>query len=122
MDGHKWMSTHFQHATTCDVCQKKIWLKTAFKCSDCLMISHKKCLPRVAALGRCGQVLVASATDRQHSAKDSWNTEEIVEAVEAVAAALESTTPEHSPASNPGRRLHLQHLLAEKFSGLRYNI
>lgn len=41
---HDFVRTHFNRSTHCDFCGKKIWLKDAVQCSDCLMSCHKKCM------------------------------------------------------------------------------
>ncbi|CRL08055.1 CLUMA_CG020948, isoform A [Clunio marinus] len=41
---HKFVRTHFNRSTQCDFCGKKIWLKDAVQCEDCLMSCHKKCM------------------------------------------------------------------------------
>lgn len=39
------------------MCQKKVWLKSAYKCVHCNAVSHKKCIARASALlGQCGQI------------------------------------------------------------------
>lgn len=41
---HDFIRTTFNQSTMCDYCGKKIWLKDAVQCRDCLMSCHKKCI------------------------------------------------------------------------------
>lgn len=41
---HDFIRTTFNQSTQCDYCGKKIWLKDAVQCRDCLMSCHKKCV------------------------------------------------------------------------------
>jgi PDZ domain-containing protein 8 len=43
---HDFIRTHFHRATTCDFCGKKIWLKDAVQCRNCVMCCHKKCITK----------------------------------------------------------------------------
>ncbi|KAB7498748.1 PDZ domain-containing protein 8 [Armadillidium nasatum] len=43
---HVFKRTHFNSATQCSFCKKKIWLKDAYQCSECGIICHKKCMLR----------------------------------------------------------------------------
>lgn len=52
---HMFAKTQFNSATYCNFCGKKIWLKEAFQCSVCGMISHKKCVDKCRAETLCSQ-------------------------------------------------------------------
>lgn len=43
---HEFIRTHFNRATHCDYCGKKIWLKDAASCKNCNMSCHKKCIKK----------------------------------------------------------------------------
>ncbi|XP_036320060.1 uncharacterized protein LOC118734447 [Rhagoletis pomonella] len=53
---HNFVRTHFQRATQCDFCGKKIWLKDAVQCSECTMCCHKKCITKCQNATVCGPV------------------------------------------------------------------
>nr|XP_014088967.1 PDZ domain-containing protein 8 isoform X1 [Bactrocera oleae] len=53
---HSFVRTHFQRATQCDFCGKKIWLKDAVQCSECAMCCHKKCISKCQNATVCGPV------------------------------------------------------------------
>ncbi|XP_050331211.1 PDZ domain-containing protein 8 [Bactrocera neohumeralis] len=53
---HSFVRTHFQRATQCDFCGKKIWLKDAVQCSECAMCCHKKCITKCQNATVCGPV------------------------------------------------------------------
>ncbi|TDG42966.1 hypothetical protein AWZ03_010616 [Drosophila navojoa] len=53
---HNFIRTHFQRATQCDFCGKKIWLKDAMQCKDCTMCCHKKCIAKCQSATVCGPV------------------------------------------------------------------
>ncbi|XP_030379612.1 PDZ domain-containing protein 8 [Scaptodrosophila lebanonensis] len=53
---HNFVRTHFQRATQCDFCGKKIWLKDAMQCGDCAMCCHKKCIAKCQNATVCGPV------------------------------------------------------------------
>ncbi|XP_004536777.1 PDZ domain-containing protein 8 [Ceratitis capitata] len=53
---HSFVRTHFQRATQCDFCGKKIWLKDAVQCSECSMCCHKKCITKCQNATVCGPV------------------------------------------------------------------
>lgn len=50
---HDFIGTQFKAATLCHFCGKKIWLKVAFQCTTCKMISHKKCVSKCHSLTIC---------------------------------------------------------------------
>ncbi|ELT94329.1 hypothetical protein CAPTEDRAFT_228988 [Capitella teleta] len=52
---HDFVSAHFQVATYCNFCHKKIWLKTAFQCKVCSMVCHKKCTEKCQAQTTCAK-------------------------------------------------------------------
>ncbi|XP_059620798.1 PDZ domain-containing protein 8 [Phlebotomus argentipes] len=56
---HNFIRTHFNRATQCDFCGKKIWLKDAAQCKDCSMCCHKKCITK------CQNSTVCGPTDAQ---------------------------------------------------------
>lgn len=53
---HSFVRTHFQRATQCDFCGKKIWLKDAVQCRECSMCCHKKCINKCQNATVCGPV------------------------------------------------------------------
>lgn len=53
---HNFMRKHFQRATQCDFCGKKIWLKDAVQCRECSMCCHKKCVTKCQNATVCGPV------------------------------------------------------------------
>ncbi|KAM8718614.1 hypothetical protein ACLKA7_001342 [Drosophila subpalustris] len=53
---HNFIRTHFQRATQCDFCGKKIWLKDAMQCKNCTMCCHKKCIAKCQNATVCGPV------------------------------------------------------------------
>lgn len=50
---HEFIRTHFNQSTQCDYCGKKIWLKDAVQCRDCLMCCHKKCIVKCQSSTVC---------------------------------------------------------------------
>uniref|UniRef100_A0A1A9VUM5 PDZ domain-containing protein 8 n=1 Tax=Glossina austeni TaxID=7395 RepID=A0A1A9VUM5_GLOAU len=58
---HNFVRTHFQRATQCDFCGKKIWLKDAVQCRECFMSCHKKCINKCQNATVCGPVDCSSA-------------------------------------------------------------
>lgn len=50
---HDFIRTHFNQSTQCDYCGKKIWLKDAVQCRDCLMCCHKKCIVKCQSSTVC---------------------------------------------------------------------
>lgn len=60
---HKFVHTHFNRATQCDYCGKKIWLKDAVQCHDCSMTCHKKCITKCQNATVCGPVDCSSVLD-----------------------------------------------------------
>lgn len=52
---HDFERTHFNRATQCGFCFKKIWLKDAFQCRGCAMTCHKKCVSKCLTLSACGR-------------------------------------------------------------------
>ncbi|CAD5119453.1 DgyrCDS8060 [Dimorphilus gyrociliatus] len=50
---HNFIQTHFQTRTFCNICEKKIWLKDAMKCSNCHLVCHKKCVERARLSKSC---------------------------------------------------------------------
>ncbi|XP_037821414.1 PDZ domain-containing protein 8 [Lucilia sericata] len=62
---HNFIRTHFQRATQCDFCGKKIWLKDAVQCRDCFMCCHKKCINKCQNATVCGPVDCSSALQQQ---------------------------------------------------------
>ncbi|KAK7496550.1 hypothetical protein BaRGS_00012202 [Batillaria attramentaria] len=52
---HLFAKTQFNSATYCNFCGKKIWLKEAFQCTVCGMISHKKCVDKCRTETLCSQ-------------------------------------------------------------------
>ncbi|KAK7862818.1 hypothetical protein R5R35_000842 [Gryllus longicercus] len=50
---HDFLRTHFNRATQCEFCGKKIWLKDAVQCRDCAMTCHKKCVARCQEAAAC---------------------------------------------------------------------
>lgn len=59
---HDFVSTHFQRATQCDFCRRKIWLKDAAQCKDCAMCCHKKCITKCQNSTICGPVDAVAAS------------------------------------------------------------
>uniref|UniRef100_A0A1B0GJQ9 PDZ domain-containing protein 8 n=1 Tax=Lutzomyia longipalpis TaxID=7200 RepID=A0A1B0GJQ9_LUTLO len=53
---HNFIRTHFNRATQCDFCGKKIWLKDAAQCKECSMCCHKKCITKCQNSTVCGPV------------------------------------------------------------------
>ncbi|XP_013118912.1 PDZ domain-containing protein 8 [Stomoxys calcitrans] len=62
---HNFVRTHFQRATQCDFCGKKIWLKDAMQCRECFMCCHKKCINKCQNATVCGPVDCSSALQQQ---------------------------------------------------------
>ncbi|XP_075158335.1 PDZ domain containing 8 [Haematobia irritans] len=62
---HNFVRTHFQRATQCDFCGKKIWLKDAMQCRECFMCCHKKCINKCQNATVCGPVDCTSALQQQ---------------------------------------------------------
>ncbi|XP_061394825.1 PDZ domain-containing protein 8-like, partial [Musca vetustissima] len=58
---HNFVRTHFQRATQCDFCGKKIWLKDAMQCRECFMCCHKKCINKCQNATVCGPVDCSTA-------------------------------------------------------------
>jgi gas vesicle protein len=50
---HCFTIVQFQTSTYCDFCRKKIWLKSAFRCSECLKACHKKCVEKCQLQTTC---------------------------------------------------------------------
>ncbi|XP_050746431.1 PDZ domain-containing protein 8 isoform X2 [Drosophila biarmipes] len=59
---HDFVRTHFNRATQCDFCGKKIWLKDAMQCQECSMSCHKKCIVKCQMATVCGPVDCSSST------------------------------------------------------------
>lgn len=64
---HNFIRTHFQRATQCDFCGKKIWLKDAVQCRDCFMCCHKKCINKCQNATVCGPVDCSSVIQQTTS-------------------------------------------------------
>uniref|UniRef100_A0A915JQJ2 Phorbol-ester/DAG-type domain-containing protein n=1 Tax=Romanomermis culicivorax TaxID=13658 RepID=A0A915JQJ2_ROMCU len=119
---HHWINASFSRGTLCDVCQRKIWLKSALKCEICSMICHKKCVAKSSILRPCGQIFESSA---QEDVDGSVNAnDEGIEACESMDLLLSDidvlTNYSDSSQSNQigyGRRLRQG--LSEKIAGLR---
>lgn len=62
---HNFVRTHFQRATQCDFCGKKIWLKDAMQCRECFMCCHKKCINKCQNATVCGPVDCSTALTQQ---------------------------------------------------------
>ncbi|XP_053950315.1 PDZ domain-containing protein 8 [Anastrepha ludens] len=62
---HSFVRTHFQRATQCDFCGKKIWLKDAVQCSECAMCCHKKCITKCQNATVCGPVDCSTALQQR---------------------------------------------------------
>lgn len=62
---HNFVRTHFQRATQCDFCGKKIWLKDAMQCRECFMCCHKKCINKCQNATVCGPVDCSLALQQQ---------------------------------------------------------
>ncbi|XP_073831367.1 PDZ domain-containing protein 8-like isoform X1 [Musca autumnalis] len=62
---HNFVRTHFQRATQCDFCGKKIWLKDAMQCRECFMCCHKKCINKCQNATVCGPVDCSTALQTQ---------------------------------------------------------
>uniref|UniRef100_T1J1P6 PDZ domain-containing protein 8 n=1 Tax=Strigamia maritima TaxID=126957 RepID=T1J1P6_STRMM len=63
---HEFNGTQFKTGTACHLCGKKIWLKVAFQCKNCGMISHKKCVAKCHSFTMCtndGAKLLPQAVD-----------------------------------------------------------
>lgn len=59
---HDFVRKHFQRATQCDFCGRKIWLKDAVQCKDCAMSCHKKCITKCQNSTICGPVDAVAAS------------------------------------------------------------
>jgi len=59
---HDFVRTHFNRATQCDFCGKKIWLKDAMQCQECSMSCHKKCIVKCQMATVCGPVDCSGST------------------------------------------------------------
>ncbi|XP_014239965.1 PDZ domain-containing protein 8 isoform X2 [Cimex lectularius] len=55
---HNFKRTHFEKVTPCGFCFKKIWLKDALQCQECLMSCHKKCAVKAQAGPSCARSIV----------------------------------------------------------------
>ncbi|XP_067641097.1 PDZ domain-containing protein 8 isoform X2 [Eurosta solidaginis] len=62
---HAFVRTHFQRATQCDFCGKKIWLKDAVQCNECSMCCHKKCITKCQNATVCGPVDCSGALQQR---------------------------------------------------------
>ncbi|XP_057376466.1 PDZ domain-containing protein 8-like isoform X1 [Daphnia carinata] len=54
MPMHHFVLTQFINVRLCDFCRKKIWLREAFKCGNCELVCHKKCIKRFPDRKWCG--------------------------------------------------------------------
>ncbi|XP_065364845.1 PDZ domain-containing protein 8 [Calliphora vicina] len=75
---HNFIRTHFQRATQCDFCGKKIWLKDAVQCRDCFMCCHKKCINKCQNATVCGPVDCSSALQQQQQTTSTVATPEFM--------------------------------------------
>lgn len=75
---HNFVRTHFQRATQCDFCGKKIWLKDAMQCRECYMCCHKKCINKCQNATVCGPVDCSSALQQNPTAMMVMTTPEFM--------------------------------------------
>lgn len=69
---HDFVRTHFNRSTHCDFCGKKIWLKDAVQCSDCLMSCHKKCMVKSQSSTVCSGTNDGKENDDPHSSQPEF--------------------------------------------------
>ncbi|KAL8569316.1 hypothetical protein ACOMHN_024264 [Nucella lapillus] len=67
---HLFTRAQFNSATYCNFCGKKIWMKNAFQCNTCDMISHKKCIEKCRAETLCS----ADGPRRRSAPGEFWRT------------------------------------------------
>lgn len=67
---HLFSRAQFNSATYCNFCGKKIWMKNAFQCNTCDMISHKKCIEKCRAETLCS----ADGPRRRSAPGEFWRT------------------------------------------------
>ncbi|XP_023298592.2 PDZ domain-containing protein 8 [Lucilia cuprina] len=89
---HNFIRTHFQRATQCDFCGKKIWLKDAVQCRDCFMCCHKKCINKCQNATVCGPVDCSSALQQQQQATSIVATPEFMVTEADIDNALDAET------------------------------
>ncbi|KAI8126595.1 hypothetical protein FF38_09111 [Lucilia cuprina] len=89
---HNFIRTHFQRATQCDFCGKKIWLKDAVQCRDCFMCCHKKCINKCQNATVCGPVDCSSALQQQQQTTSIVATPEFMVTEADIDNALDAET------------------------------
>ncbi|XP_054272610.1 PDZ domain-containing protein 8 [Macrosteles quadrilineatus] len=87
-NSHDFERTHFNRATQCGFCFKKIWLKDAFQCKGCAMTCHKKCVVKCLAVSSCGRRASAQPEIVTTSADDNDTKPEQVRRLSSLLASV----------------------------------
>ncbi|XP_037931626.1 PDZ domain-containing protein 8-like [Teleopsis dalmanni] len=118
---HNFIRTHFQRATQCDFCGKKIWLKDAVQCRECFMCCHKKCVTKCQNSTVCGPVDCTNSISQTQSYTTNTPEFTVTEATAYEATENDEIPPnisddEQNQPKTPGLEVHrssLSGLLAQ---------
>ncbi|XP_069191633.1 PDZ domain-containing protein 8-like isoform X1 [Procambarus clarkii] len=114
---HDFKRTHFNSATQCDFCKKKIWLKDAYQCGECGIICHKKCMVKCEQETVCDAAGLRYRDSQKTDAKDSRDSKEMPPEIITTAVAGtggDNSSPGNTPPASPQtQRRTLGSLLAQ---------
>nr|XP_045609786.1 PDZ domain-containing protein 8-like isoform X3 [Procambarus clarkii] len=114
---HDFKRTHFNSATQCDFCKKKIWLKDAYQCGECGIICHKKCMVKCEQETVCDAAGLRYRDSQKTDGKDSRDSKEMPPEIITTAVAGtggDNSSPGNTPPASPQtQRRTLGSLLAQ---------
>lgn len=70
---HKFMFVQFNQIVNCEICKRKIWFKSAYKCAYCGFIIHQKCYDNAINKTICQRFFAQNGNMDGHEMTDEQN-------------------------------------------------